>query len=92
MSLKITHNEKAFSVEGKINASTASYVKTHFNLMLNTLNDLTIDISHVSEIDSNGVSAFQSIYNNAIAWQKPFSIIGLGSADIYEELRLNQVA
>jgi anti-anti-sigma regulatory factor len=92
MALKITRNKKAFTVEGQINASTASYFKTHFILTLNAISDLTIDISKVSEIDSNGMTAFKTIYNSAKSWEKPFSIIGLGSQDIYEELKCNMVA
>jgi anti-anti-sigma regulatory factor len=92
MALKITRNEKAFTVDGKINASTSSNFKTHFVITLNSLSDLTIDISKVTEIDSNGIEALKTIYNNAISWNKPFSIIGNGCKEIHEELRLNAIA
>ena len=46
----------------------------------------------VTEIDSDGVEALKTIYRNAISWNKPFSIIGYGCKEIYDELRLNAVA
>ncbi|WP_047550216.1 STAS domain-containing protein [Psychroserpens sp. Hel_I_66] len=92
MALQITRNEKTFTVEGKINTSTASNFKTHFVITLNSLTELTIDISKVTEIDSDGVEALKTIYRNAISWNKPFSIIGYGCKEIYDELRLNAVA
>nr|WP_321227093.1 STAS domain-containing protein [uncultured Psychroserpens sp.] len=92
MALKITRDEKTYTVVGKINASTASHFKTHFVITLNSLSDLTIDISKVTEIDSNGIEALKTLYNNAISWNKPFFIVGTGCKEIYEELRFNAVA
>lgn len=86
MALTILRNENTFTVEGRINASTASNFKTHFNMTLNSLKDLTIDISKVTEIDTNGVAALKVIYNNAKSWNKPFYIVGKGCKEIYEEL------
>ncbi|MGB6269675.1 MAG: STAS domain-containing protein [Olleya sp.] len=86
MALTISRNNNTFTVEGKLNACTASNFKTHFNLTLNCLKDLTIDISKVNEIDTNGVAALKVIYDNAKSWNKPFSIVGKGCKDVYEEL------
>jgi len=65
MALTILRHKNTFTVEGNINATTASYFKTHFNLSLNSLKNVTIDISKVTEIDTNGVEALKAIYNNA---------------------------
>lgn len=92
MAIKITRKERTFSVEGKLNASTSGFFKTHFILTLNSLSDLTIDLSKVSEIDRNGINALKSIYNNAMSWEKPFYVVGHGSKEIYDELRFNLVA
>lgn len=92
MALEITRNEKTFKIEGRINASTAGYFKTHFNIMLNSLKGLTIDISKVTEIDANGIEALKAIYKNALSWNKPFSIVGYGCKDVYEELLNRNIA
>lgn len=86
MALTILRNKNTFTVKGSINATTAGNFKTHFNITLNSLKKVTIDISKVTEIDKNGVEAFKAIYNNAKSWNKSFSIVGNGCKDIYEEL------
>ncbi|WP_397364624.1 STAS domain-containing protein [Olleya sp. R77988] len=92
MALTIIRNNNTFLVEGKINASTASNFKTHFNITLNTLSDLTINIDNVTEIDENGVAALKVIYKNAKTWNKSFAIVGYGCKAIYEELLLTNIA
>ncbi|WP_161805018.1 STAS domain-containing protein [Lacinutrix mariniflava] len=92
MALTILRNNNTFTVEGKINTSTVGSFKAHFNITLNTLKNLTIDISKVTEIDVNGVEAIKSIYNNAKSWNKPFAIVGNGCKEIYEELLTQNVA
>ena len=92
MALTILRNDNTFTVEGKINTNTASNFQTHFNITLNSLKKLTIDISKVTEIDVNGVDAIKSIYNNAKSWNKPFAIVGNGCKEIYEELLTQNVA
>ncbi|WP_026754798.1 STAS domain-containing protein [Sediminibacter sp. Hel_I_10] len=92
MALKITRNENTFTLEGQINACTASNFKTHFMLMLNSMRDITIDISKVTEIDSNGMHAIKSVYNNATSWHKPFYIIGNGCKEIFQDIRPNYAA
>lgn len=85
MALTILRNKNTFTVEGKINAETASNFKTHINLVLNCLKGLTIDISKVTEIDTNGIEAFKVVYNNAKSWNKPFEIVGKGCNEINQE-------
>lgn len=86
MALKILRNDNTFTLEGQIDATTASSFQTHFNITLNTLENLTIDINKVTQIDAKGMNAFKVIYNNAKSWDKPFVIVGLGCKDVYEEL------
>lgn len=85
MSLTILRQKDTFTVEGKIIAGTASNFKTHFNLLLNSLKGITIDVSKVTEIDVNGVVALQKLYENSQKWNKSFSIIGTGSKALYQE-------
>ncbi len=87
MTFKITkQNSKYYTIEGKITAASANAFKTHFNLILNNLADLTIDITNVKKIDNYGLKALQAIYNNAISWGKPFFIINNGTAKNIENL------
>lgn len=92
MALEITRNDNTFKVEGKINTSTSSYFKTHFIITLNSINGLIIDLNKVTEIDACGLQALKSIHEKAIMWKKPFSIIGKGSKEIYNEFIYDKVA
>ena len=92
MALTITRNEKIFKVKGQINSITAGYFKTHFTITLNSSKELTIDINEVTEIDQSGVKAFESIYNDAQSWNKPFYILGAGNKSLLDELRSSKVA
>ncbi|MBJ2175414.1 STAS domain-containing protein [Aureibaculum sp. A20] len=87
MDIKISKTDNIFNVEGQINWSTANYFKTHFTITLNSSRELTIDINKVSEIDDSGMLALKSIYANALKWNKPFSIVGTSSNDLYKEFR-----
>ncbi|WP_290470244.1 STAS domain-containing protein [Lacinutrix sp. MedPE-SW] len=91
MALTILRHQNTFTVKGKINAATASNFKTHFNMTLNCLKNLTIDINNVTEIDASGVDALKSIYENSKRWNKPFSIVGIGCKDLYEEFLTNNI-
>ena len=91
MALTITRQENTFKVEGQLNTATVSNFKTHLVLMLNCLSQITIDIDKVSKIDTSGLDAIKTLYNNAKAWNKHFAIVGEGCKDIYEALRLTSV-
>lgn len=86
MALTILRNKNTFTIEGNINTDTAGNFKAYFNIILNSFKDLTIDISKVREIDTNGVEALKIIYSNAKSWNKPFAIVGNGCKEIYQEL------
>lgn len=92
MALTILNEKNRFVVEGKINSNTANNFKTHLNLILNSLNDVTVDISKVTEIDTEGLAALKAIYEKALYWRKSFSIVGYGCKEIYDEFRMLHVA
>ncbi|WP_417558686.1 STAS domain-containing protein [Mesoflavibacter zeaxanthinifaciens] len=92
MALSITKNKKAFEVKGRINATTASFFKTHFINALNSKNGLSIDINNVTEIDSNGMRALKELYSKAKTYKKPFYILGNGCKEIFDELRIESLA
>lgn len=91
MALTIIRQKNTFKVEGQLNKENASNFKTHLVLMLNCLNQITIDIDKVTKIDKSGLDAIKTLYNNAKAWNKRFVIVGEGCKDIYEEIRLTSV-
>ncbi len=85
MALTIKERNGAFCVKGGINAATVNSFKTHFNYILDTYGNLTLDIDGVTEIDANGMSALRTLYINAYLKKQDFSIIGYGCKEIYDD-------
>ncbi|QCX39908.1 STAS domain-containing protein [Aureibaculum algae] len=83
MAIKILKTNNIFNVEGQINLTTANYFKTHLTITLNSSRGLTININKVSEIDESGIQALETIYANALQWNKPFYIVGEGANAVY---------
>ncbi|WP_178987245.1 STAS domain-containing protein [Winogradskyella schleiferi] len=92
MALTIKEKNNVFTVEGSINASTARHFQSHFQMLLNTFGELTIDIENVSEIDKNGLAAIKVLYENALSKNRAFFILGTGCKDTYDEFRYSVIA
>jgi len=92
MALTIKEKNNVFTVEGSINASTARHFQSHFEMLLNTFRELTIDIESVSEIDKNGLAAIKVLYDNALSNNRAFFILGTGCKEIYDEFRYSVTA
>ena len=76
MALLIKRNQNLFKVTGELNVSTARNFKTHFVIALNSLDELIIDLTDVTQIDQDGMEVIKLIYDYSVVWDKPFSIIG----------------
>ncbi len=85
MPLKITEQNGTFLVDGMINAITAKDFQKHFEFILSSHGELTIDIENVKEIDVNGMSALKAIYTSAFTYNKKFFIVGYGCIEIYDD-------
>lgn len=92
MALKITQQNGTFLVEGVINATTALSFKNHLNYILDKRKELIIDIENVTEIDTNGVNALQTLYTNAMIYNKSFFVVGTGCKEIQEHFESNNAA
>jgi len=87
MALQISENNGTFHLEGTLNATTSRSFIIHFEHLMNSLKNITINIENVKEIDTNGVAAFKSLLANALRNHKLFSVTGNGCKDIYEEFQ-----
>lgn len=81
MALIIKRNENRFKVTGELNVATAQNFRTHFVIALNSLEELIIDMTDVTEIDHDGMQVIKLIYKYSKSWNKPFSIIGKSYKD-----------
>ncbi|AXT20360.1 hypothetical protein D7030_04365 [Flavobacteriaceae bacterium AU392] len=87
MALTIKERRGTFYIQGNINTSTASSFRTHFEHILNTYGNLTLDIDNVAEIDADGMIALRALYINAFIRKQDFSIVGYGCKEIYDDFR-----
>jgi anti-anti-sigma regulatory factor len=92
MALTIREKNNVFTIEGSINANTASNFQSHLEMLLNAFGELTIDIENVSEIDTNGLAAIRALYDNALNYNRGFFIVGTGCKEIYDEFRYTVLA
>jgi ABC-type transporter Mla MlaB component len=92
MALQVLENNGIFHLKGNLNATTSRFFIIHFEHLIETFKNVTVNIEKVKEIDANGVAAFKILYANALRKHKMFSIIGYGCKDIYDEFNYSQVA
>lgn len=92
MALQILEINGMYYLQGRINAGTSEFLLNHLLPQLNSSGKMDINIDDVSEIDTNGLSTIEYLYNHATSNKKEFTITGYGCKDIYDHLRYPQVA
>ncbi len=92
MALQITEKKGNFYIQGKITCDNVQALKLHFEYILRKRKYVTINISDVSEIDSEGVVALTQMYHYSLLSKKIFTIVGVGSKDMYDHFRNQNIA
>ncbi len=92
MALQILENKGNFYIQGKITCDNVQALKLHFECILRNRKYVTVNISDVTEIDTEGVAAFTQMYHYSLLTNKIFTIIGVGSKDMYEHFRNQNIA
>ncbi|MBL4644117.1 MAG: anti-sigma factor antagonist [Flavobacteriaceae bacterium] len=92
MALQITEKKGNFYIQGEITCDNVQALKLHFEYVLRKRKYVTINISDVTEIDSEGVVALTQMYHYALLTKKIFTIIGVGSKEMYEHFKNQNIA
>lgn len=92
MALQILECNGTFYLKGALNVTTSHPLIHHFEHVLKSSQEVTINIDQIQEMDRSGVDAFKTIHMNAQKNNKQFSITGYGCRDIYDEFRYEQIA
>lgn len=92
MTIIMTKQIGKFLLEGMIDNSTALSFQNYFEDVLNTCEELVVDVENVSQIDSSGMKALKSLYLYAKGCNRKFYVVGTGCKEIYDHFRLTQVA
>ena len=92
MALKIIENNGDFAIKGKITCHNVQAMVLHFEYILKRRNQLTINITDVTEMDSDGLMALTKMYKYTLLSKKLFRIIGEGSKEIYAYFKKQNIA
>jgi anti-anti-sigma regulatory factor len=92
MALQILENKGSFSILGNITCENVFSVKHYIESILAKRKHITIDITQVTRIDIYGVLTLTKIYQDALIAKKIFTIIGVGSKDLYDHFNSQKLA
>jgi|TARA_R110000787_G_scaffold43892_2_gene107546 ABC-type transporter Mla MlaB component len=87
MALQILEKNGTFELCGNLNTKTSRSFIIHFEYLINTLKDVTINIDKIKAIDSSGVEALKTLIAISLKNNSIFYIIGKGCKDIYAHNR-----
>ena len=92
MALQILENNGSFYILGNISFENVFSMEQHIESILEKRKYVTIDITQVTRIDIQGVLTLTKIYQNALLAKKIFTIIGVGSKDLYDHFNSQRIA
>jgi anti-anti-sigma regulatory factor len=92
MALTITQQDNTVTLEGALNTNTLSSFRNHFNVILKSNKEVTLDMDKVTEMDASGMHALKEMYTNAIHSNNIFFVVGSCCKDVYEDFKYPNVA
>lgn len=92
MALTIKENNGIFKVESSLNATTAKNFQSHFETILNTYGELTLNIKHIESTDVYGANALKTLSNNALTYGRDFFSVANDCIGVYKEFKLTNAA
>jgi ABC-type transporter Mla MlaB component len=84
MALQIFKKNETFELCGSLNTETSRSFIIHFEYLINTFKNVTINIDKVEEIDTCGVEALKTLIAISLKSNSIFYIIGNGNNNIYD--------
>jgi len=87
MALQILEQNGTFELQGSLTASTTRSFIIHFEHIIKTVKDVTINIDKVNSIDTTGVDALKTLIAIALRSNNIFSVVGNGCKDIYDDYK-----
>jgi ABC-type transporter Mla MlaB component len=84
MALQVLKKNEIFELCGNLNTKTSRSFIIHFEYLINTFKNITVNIDKVKEIDACGVEALKTLIAISLKNNSIFYIIGNGSKEIYD--------
>ncbi|WAC01346.1 STAS domain-containing protein [Lacinutrix neustonica] len=92
MALTITQQDNTITLEGSLNTANLNSFKSHFDFILNSYKDVTLDIDRVTQIDVSAMFVLKELYKEAALNCKIFFVSGYRSEEIYEDFQYINIA
>lgn len=92
MNLKITSYNNFCNVKGVLNKDTVQIFLNELYMIVTQVNSLTLSFEGLESIDRAGVKALAQLHNEFVRQQKQFSVIGLGSDEVYAHFKSKNAA
>lgn len=92
MALQILEENGTFKLHGSLTTTTTRLFITHFEHIIKTMKNVTVNIDKVDAIDRNGVEALKTLMTVAFRSNSLFSIIGNGCKEIYHDYKTSFAA
>jgi ABC-type transporter Mla MlaB component len=83
MALQILEKNGAYELYGNLNTNTSRSFIIHFEYLINTFKNVTINIDKVKAIDASGVEALKTLITISLKNNSIFYIMGKGCKEIY---------
>lgn len=86
MALEIRENKGIYEILGNVNTQNLGALGIYFENVLETSENIVINLENVRSMDSGAALFFESIYKKGAARNKVVSIVGRQNRDIFEIL------
>ena len=87
MALQIIEQNGTFELQGSLTTATTRSFIIHFEHVINTVKNVTVNIDKVKTIDVSGVDALKTLIAIGFRSNTIFSVVGNGCKDIYDDYR-----
>lgn len=85
MALQILEKNGAFEVYGNLNTQTSHSFIVHFEYLMTSLIEVTINIDKIKAIDASGIKALKTLFALSLKNNRILHIIGKGYRDIHAD-------
>ena len=87
MALQILGENGTFQLHGSLTTTNTKSFIIHFEHIIKSMKDVTVNIDKVDVIDHNGVEALKALMRLALHSNHIFSVIGNGCKEIYDDYK-----
>jgi len=92
MALQILEQNGTFELQGSLTTTTTRSFIIHFEHIIKTMKEVTVNIDKVDAIDVSGVEALKTLMAIALRSNNIFWVIGNGCKEIYDDYKCSFAA